>query len=179
MVESPTLHIFGSLVANEILKKGTRLGKFDKKCDEGFLLSYSTTSKAYRVQNLDSGTLEEVHDVEFDEIKGSQVQNENLEDVRGIQLSNAIKNMDIGELRPRQVNDDEDDQVQVLSNLNVQDDTNQASTSGSHDNEQDQVASTSSQYNDQASASNQVPILQPTNVARDHPLDNIKIGFIL
>ena len=54
-----------------ILKKGTRLGKFDKKCDEGFLLGYSTTSKAYRVWNLDSGTLEEVHDVEFDETKGS------------------------------------------------------------------------------------------------------------
>jgi transposase InsO family protein len=32
-----------------ILKKGTRLGKFEKKCDEGFLLGYSTTSKAYRV----------------------------------------------------------------------------------------------------------------------------------
>ena len=65
----------------------------------------------------------------------------------------------------------------MLSNSNVQDDTNQASTSGSHDNEQDQVASTSSQPNDQASASNQVPILQPTNVARDHPLDTI-IGDI-
>ena len=159
------------------MKKDTRLSKFDKKCDEGFLLDYSTTSKAYRVWNLDSGTLEEVHDVEFDETKGSQVENENLEDVRGIQLSNAMKNMDVGELRPRQVNDDEDDQVQVLSNSNVQDDTNQASTSGSHDNEQDQVASTSSQPNDQASASNQVPILQPTNVARDHPLDTI-IGDI-
>ena len=73
---------------------------------------------------MDSGTLEEVHDVEFDETKGSQVQKENLEDVRGIQLSNAMKNMDVGELRPRQVNDDEDDQVQVLSNSNVQDDTN-------------------------------------------------------
>ena len=94
-----------------ILKKGTRLGKFDKKCDEGFLLGYSTTSKAYRVWNLDSGTLEEVHDVEFDETKGSQVKNENLEDVRDIQLSNAMKNMDVGELRPKQVNDDEDDQV--------------------------------------------------------------------
>ena len=56
-----------------------------------------------------SGTLEEVHDVEFDETKGSQDEIENLEDVRGIQLSNAIKNMDVGELRPRQVNDDEDD----------------------------------------------------------------------
>ena len=44
--------------------------------------------------------------------------------------------MDVGKLRPRQVNDDEDEQVQVLSNTNMQDDTNQASTNGSHDNEQ-------------------------------------------
>jgi hypothetical protein len=42
------------------------------------------------------------------------------------------------------------------------------------------VASSSSQvnqYNEQAGASNQVPILQPTNIARDHPLDTI-IGDI-
>jgi hypothetical protein len=155
-----------------ILNKGTRLNKFDKKYDEGFLLGYSTTSKAYIVWNLASGTLEEVHDVEFDETKGSQNENENLEDVRGIRLSNAIKNMDVGDLRPRQVNDKEDDQVQVLSNSNVQDDSNQVSASGSHDNVKDQVASTSSQPNDQASASN-IPILQPTNIARVHPLDTI------
>ena len=53
-----------------ILKKGTRLSKFEKKCDEGFLLGYSTASKAYRVWNLASGTLEEVHDVEFDQTNG-------------------------------------------------------------------------------------------------------------
>jgi hypothetical protein len=87
------------------------LSKFDKKCDEGFLLGYSTTSKAYRVWHLTSGTLEEVHDVEFDETKGSQDKNKNLDDVRGIQLSNTMKNMDVGELRPRQVIDEEDDQV--------------------------------------------------------------------
>ena len=80
---------------------------------------------------MDSGTLEKVHDVEFDETKGSQVENENLEDVRGIQLSNAMKNMDVGELRPKQVIDEENDQVQVLSNSNVQVDTNQASSSDS------------------------------------------------
>ena len=43
------------------------MSKFDKNCNEGFLLGYSTTSKAYRVWNLASGTLEEVHDVEFNE----------------------------------------------------------------------------------------------------------------
>jgi hypothetical protein len=57
-----------------------------------------------------------------------------------------MKNMDVGKLRPRQVNDEEDNQVQVLHNSNVQDDTNQASTSGSHDQSQ---ASSSSQVQDQ------------------------------
>jgi hypothetical protein len=55
--------------------------------------------------------------------------------------------MDVGELRPRQMIDEEDDQVQVLSNSNEQFDTNQASTSGSHDNVEDQVASSSFQAN--------------------------------
>ena len=68
---------------------------------------------------MESGTLEEVHDVEFDKTKGSQDENENLENVRGIQLLNATKSMDVGELSPRQVNDDKDDQVQVLSNSNA------------------------------------------------------------
>ena len=63
--------------------KCTRLSKFEKKYDEGFLLGYFTTSKAYRVWNLASGTLEEVHDVEFDETKGSQDKDENLDGVRG------------------------------------------------------------------------------------------------
>jgi hypothetical protein len=120
---------------------------------------------------LVSGTLEKVHDVEFDETKGSQDENENVDDVGDIQLSNAMKNMDVGELRPRQVIDKEDDQVQVLSNSNVQDDSDQASSSSQVQDQQ--VTSTSSQPNDQASASNQVPILQPTNIARDYPLDTI------
>ena len=118
---------------------------------------------------MESGTLEEVHDVEFDETKGSQDENENLDDVRVIQLTNAMKNMDVGDLRPRQVID-EDHQVQVLSNSNVQEDTNQASTSGSHENVEDQVASSSSQANqsnEQASASNQLLVLQPTNIVID------------
>jgi transposase InsO family protein len=54
-----------------ILKKGTRLIKFEKKYNEGFLLGYSTTIKAYRVWNFANGTLEEVHDVEFDETNSS------------------------------------------------------------------------------------------------------------
>jgi len=119
-----------------------------RKCDEGFLLGYSITSKAYRVWNLESGTLEEVHDVEFDETKGSQNETQNLDEVRGDQLANAMKNMDVGVIRPRQVDDDND--IHMI-NQEVQIDTNQASTSGSHDQNQNQ-----------ASESNQLPTLQPT-----------------
>jgi hypothetical protein len=147
-----------------ILKKGTKLSKFENKYDEGFLLGYSTTSKAYRVLNLTNSTLEEVHDVEFDKTQGSQNEDQNL-DVIGDQLSNAMKNIDIGDIRPRQ--DDDDGDIHMI-NQDVQIDTNQASSSGTHDEAQDQS---------QASESNQLPILQPTSIARDYPLDQI-IGEI-
>jgi hypothetical protein len=102
------------------------LSKFEKKCVEGFLLGYSTTSNAYRVWNLASATLEEVHDVEFDETNGFQEKDENLDDVRGTQLANIMKRMNVGDIRPREVIEVEDDKDQVLSNSNVQ-------ASGSHD----------------------------------------------
>jgi len=140
------------------------------------MLGYSTTSKAYRVWNLANGTLKEVHDVEFDETNGSQDE----DDVRGTQLVNAMKNMNVGDIWPREMIDVEDDKNQVLSNSNVQasgsHDISQASTNGTHVKDQ-QMPSSSSQPNDQLSASNQVQILQPTNIARDHSL-NHKFGDI-
>jgi hypothetical protein len=103
------------------------------------LLGYSTTSKAYRVWNLASGTLEKVHDVESDETNGSQEEDENLDNVKGTQLTNAMKKMDIGDITPTEVIEVDDYKDQVLSNSNVQD-------SGTHDQNQ---ASTSSQVQDQ------------------------------
>ena len=87
-----------------------------------------------------SGTLEEVHDMEFDETNSSQEEDENLDDVRGTQLVNAMKNMDIGHIRPREVIDVEDDKNQVLSNSNVQASSShdQVQASTSHDKVQDQ-----------------------------------------
>ena len=97
------------------------------------------------------------HDVEFDETNGSQEEDENLDDVRGTQLVNAMKNMDIGDIRPREVIDVEDDKNQVLSNSNEQasGSQDQSQTSASVDKVQDQlqVASSSSQPNDQSNAS--------------------------
>jgi hypothetical protein len=86
-----------------------------------------------------------------------------------------MKKRDVGDIRPREVIEVVDDKDKVLSNSNVQVDTNQ--TSSSSQVQEQKVASTSSQPNDQPSASNQVQVLQPTNIARDHPLDTI-IGDI-
>ena len=49
--------------------------------------------------------------------------------MRGTQLADAMKTMDIGDLRPREVIDVEDDKDQVLPTSNVQ-------ASGSHDQNQ-------------------------------------------
>ena len=38
--------------------------------------------------------------MEFDETNGSQEEDENLDDVRGTQLINAMKNIDVGDLIP-------------------------------------------------------------------------------
>jgi hypothetical protein len=46
-----------------VFRKGTRLSKFENKYDEGFLLRYSTSSKAYKVFNKTHGIVEGVHDV--------------------------------------------------------------------------------------------------------------------
>ena len=87
--------------------------------------------------------------MEFDETNGSQEKDKNLDDVRGTQLVNAIKNMDIGDIRPREVINVEDNKNQVLSNSNGQasgsHDQNQASASDDKVQDQQQVASSSSQ----------------------------------
>jgi hypothetical protein len=85
---------------------------------------------------LASGTLEEVHDVEFDETNGFQEEDKNLDDVRGTQLANTMKKMDVGDIRPREVIEFEDDNDQVLSNAKMQ--------------------ATDSHYQNQASSSSQV-----------------------
>jgi hypothetical protein len=82
--------------------------------------------------------------------------------------------MDIGDIRPREVIEAEEDKDQVQ--VSGSHDQNQVSSS-SQVQDQQQVASTLSQLNDQSNSSNQVQVLQPSNVAKDHPLDSI-IGDI-
>jgi transposase InsO family protein len=64
-----------------ILRKGSWLSKFQSKCDEEFLLGYSSNFKACRVYNKSKGFVKEAYDVQFDETMGSQDE-KNLDDER-------------------------------------------------------------------------------------------------
>ena len=68
-------------------------------------------SKAYRVFNNATGLVEETYDVEFDESNGSQGAIENCDDVGNEPLREAMKNMPIGDIKPKE---DDDDDVQVI-----------------------------------------------------------------
>jgi hypothetical protein len=71
-------------------------------CDIGFLLGYSWKFKAYRVFNHATGVVEETYDLEFDETNGSQGALENLDDVGDEPLREAMKNMPIGAIKPKE-----------------------------------------------------------------------------
>jgi len=160
-----------------ILKKGTRLSKFQSKCDEGFLLGYSSNSKAYRVYNKTHGIVEEAYDVEFDETNGSHNEQENLDDVRSDGLRNAMKNMSIGDVRPREEDEDEDGpsiSIRVNPSTSISNDQAQQIVQDSSNDDsqvQDQVGSSSA-----PSSSTQEPIV-PQRIhhvlAKDHPVDQI------
>ena len=65
----PNISYFHIFSCNCYIKNDRdNLGKFDAKADDGFLVGYSTVSKAYRVFNKRRQTLEETINVKFDEI---------------------------------------------------------------------------------------------------------------
>jgi hypothetical protein len=134
-----------------ILRKGSRLSIFKNICDEGFLLGYSSNSKAYRVFNKTHGIIEESYDVEFDKTNGSQDENDNLDDVGGIQLRNAIETMATGEIKPKE--EDDDSVVVIPSSSTLNEETHQ--TQQNDEVEDDHVQNISSQsVPSQASTSN-------------------------
>jgi hypothetical protein len=96
-----------------IYKKFHCLGKFQRRCDIGFLLGYSSKSKEYRVFNHATGVVEETYDVEFDETNGSHGALENLDDVGDEPLREAMKNMSIGAIKPKE----DEEEVKISTDL--------------------------------------------------------------
>jgi len=64
-----------------IYKKRQHLGKFQRRYDIGYLVGYSSKSKAYMVFNHATNMVEETFDVEIDETNGFHGASDNLVDV--------------------------------------------------------------------------------------------------
>jgi transposase InsO family protein len=166
-------HVFGCKCY--ILRKGSWLSKFQNKCDEGFVLGYSSNSKAYRVYSKSKRFVEEAYDVQFDETMGSQDEKENLDDVRGEELSKAMKTMAIGDIMPREEDDDEGPSISIQANPSTSTTNDQNQQEGNSSNndspqEDDQMASMTTP------TSTQELVDQPKvhhQVAKDHPIDQI------
>ncbi|WVZ80284.1 LOW QUALITY PROTEIN: hypothetical protein U9M48_027775 [Paspalum notatum var. saurae] len=102
----PNISYFRCLDANAISTRSTNTWC----CDIGFLLDYSSRSKAYRVFNNATGMVGETYDVEFDESNGSQGAHVDVVDIDEKPLVEAMKNMPIGDIKPKE----DDDEVQIV-----------------------------------------------------------------
>jgi hypothetical protein len=98
------------LVANATSTRSGTTGKFQRRCDISFLVGYSSKSKVYRVFNHATGLIEETYDVEFDKSNGSQGAHENLDDIGDEPLREAMKNILVGDIKPK----DDEDEVHVI-----------------------------------------------------------------
>jgi hypothetical protein len=114
--------------------------------------------------------------VQFDETMGSQDEKENLDDVRGEELSKAMKTMAIGDIMPREEENDESPSIYIQANPSTSttnDENQQEGNSSNNDSpqEDDQMASMTT-----PSTSTQESVDQPRvhyQVAKDHPIDQI------
>ena len=105
--------VFGSKCF--ILNKKYKTSKFAPKVDEGFLLGFASNAHGYRVFNKTSGCVEIACDVTFDESNGSQ--GEQVDDVVGLEESSskAIKMLAIGEIKPQEQEDQDEDEMVIPS----------------------------------------------------------------
>jgi hypothetical protein len=113
--------VFGSKCY--ILVKKGRNSKFAPKAVEGFLLGYDSNTKAYRVFNKSSGLVEVSSDVVFDETNGSpREQVVDLDDVDGDVPTAAIRTMAIGDVRPQELEEQDQPSSSTMVHPPTQDD---------------------------------------------------------
>jgi hypothetical protein len=75
----------------------------NKKVVEGFLLGYDSNTRAYRVFNKSTGSVEVSCDIVFDENNGSQVEQVDLDELDDEEaLCVALRNMSIGYVCPKE-----------------------------------------------------------------------------
>jgi hypothetical protein len=107
-----------------LMSSSGRNSKFAPKAVEGFLLGYDSNTKAYRVFNKSSGLVEVSSDVVFDETNGSpREQVVDLDDVdEGDVPTDAIRTMAIGDVRPQELEEQDQPSASTMVHPPTQDD---------------------------------------------------------
>jgi hypothetical protein len=96
--------VFGSKCY--VLLKRSKSSKFAPKVYKGFMLGYDSNSRAYHVFNKDSGCVETMCNVVFDETNGSKVEQYDLDDGDDEEAPcDALRTMAIGDMRPQEANE--------------------------------------------------------------------------
>jgi hypothetical protein len=91
-----------------VLLKRPKSFKFAPKIYEDFMFGYDSNSRVYRIFNKDSGCVEITCDTVFDETNGSQVEQNDLDDVDDEEAPcDALRTMAIGDVRTQETNEDQ------------------------------------------------------------------------
>ena len=109
------LHVFGCKCF--VLNNGKdNLGKFDAKADEGIFLGYSLSSKAFRIYNKRTMTMEESIHVVFDETNSRQSRNSISDDI--VEMFDSLnldgESKELTEPSPSEQRIEEDDKTNEL-----------------------------------------------------------------
>jgi hypothetical protein len=158
--------VFGSKCY--ILVKKGRHSKFAPKAVEGVLLGYESNTKAYRVFNKSSGLVEVSSDVVFDETDGSPREQVDLDDIDQDEVPTAaIRTMAIGDVRPQELQEQDQPSSSTLVHPPTQDDGQVP-----QEEEHDQGGAQEKQVMEE-----EAPRVPPTQVRatiqRNHPVDQI------
>ena len=110
------LHVFGCKCF--VLNNGKEsLGKFDAKADEGIFLGYSLHSKAFRIYNKRTMTIEESIHVTFDETNITSPRKEFVDDITDTLEDTQNEERNLKRKRDDEDKDDQDDTAQENDNL--------------------------------------------------------------
>jgi hypothetical protein len=121
-----------------ILIKRGRNSKFAPKAVEGFLHSYDSNTKTYRVFNKSTRLVEVSCDIVFDETNGSQVEQVDLDELHDEEAPCvALRNISIGDVCPKESKEPSQAQEQPSSSIQASPPT-QNEEMAQEDKDQDQ-----------------------------------------
>jgi hypothetical protein len=154
-----------------VLLKRLKSSKFAPKVYEGFILGYDSNSRAYHVFNKDSSCVETTCDAVFDETKGSQVEQYDLDDVDDEEAPcDALRNMAISDVRPQEAAP-----PTQVDDQNQEGEQNEDDDQG-HNVGNDQGGVEQDEDKDDQHKSRSLPLSHPRvrqTIKCDHPVNNI------